>query len=191
MAFRLGSLPNGRGAGTVDMILMIRRHSVADLTAQEGGSPLIWDNDDLIHTGGDVFRPNTRKILNFSSATHASSASRIGRFMFLMLGTALLGQLAGAATYYVATTGSDSNPGTLAAPFLTLQQGVNSAVAGDTVIVRDGTYGHVNAVTGGDSSDNEYSPVVLYNSGNSGAWITIKAEHKGAAVLDCEMLCDY
>ncbi len=23
-----------------------------------------------------------------------------------------------------------------------------------------------------------------------GAWITIKAEHKGAAVLDCEMLCD-
>jgi len=102
----------------------------------------------------------------------------------------LLARLAGAAAYYVAPAGSDSNPGTLAAPFLTLQQGVNRAVAGDTVIVRDGTYGHVNSVTGGDSSGNEYAPVVLYNSGTAGAWITIKAEHKGAAVLDCEMLCD-
>lgn len=110
--------------------------------------------------------------------------------MLLSAGVLLLGQLASAATYYVATTGSDSNPGTLAAPFLTLQQGVNRAVAGDTVIVRDGTYGHVNSVTGGDSSSNEYAPVVLYNSGTAGAWITIKAEHKGAAVLDCEMLCD-
>ncbi|HTJ86329.1 MAG TPA: LamG-like jellyroll fold domain-containing protein [Terriglobales bacterium] len=101
-----------------------------------------------------------------------------------------MARLAGAAAYYVAPAGSDSNPGTLAAPFLTLQQGVNRAVAGDTVIVRDGTYGHVNSVTGGDSSGNEYAPVVLYNSGTAGAWITIKAEHKGAAVLDCEMLCD-
>ena len=110
--------------------------------------------------------------------------------MLLTLAVLLLGRLAGAATYYVATAGSDSNPGTLAAPFLTLQQGVNRAAAGDTVIVRDGTYGHVNSVTGGDSSGNEYAPVVLYNSGTTGAWITIKAEHKGAAVLDCEMLCD-
>ena len=110
--------------------------------------------------------------------------------MFLMLGIALLAQVAGAATYYVSTAGSDSNPGTITAPFLTLQQGANSAVAGDTVIVRDGTYGHVNSVTGGDSSANESSPVVLYNSGTAAAPITIKAEHKGAAVLDCEMLCD-
>ena len=102
----------------------------------------------------------------------------------------MLGQVASAVTYYVAPVGSDANPGTLAAPFLTLQQGVNRAAAGDTVIVRDGTYGHVNSVTGGDSSGNEYSPVVLYNSGTAGAWITIKAEHKGAAILDCEMLCD-
>jgi len=85
----------------------------------------------------------------------------------------LVSQLAGATTYYVATAGSDSNAGTLSAPFLTLQQGVNRAVAGDTVIVRDGTYGHVNSVTGGDSSGNEYAPVVLYSSGTAGAWITI------------------
>ena len=35
-----------------------------------------------------------------------------------------------ATDYYVATTGSDSNAGTMAAPFATLQKGVNVAVAG-------------------------------------------------------------
>jgi hypothetical protein len=137
-----------------------------------------------------MFRPNTRTILNFTFEANVSRATRHSRPTFLMLGVLLVGQLAGAATYYVATNGSDSNAGTLTAPFLTLQQGVNRAVAGDTVIVRDGTYGHVNSVTGGDGSSNEYTPVVLYNSGTAQAWITIKAEHKGAAVLDCEMLCD-
>jgi hypothetical protein len=45
-----------------------------------------------------------------------------------------------AAEYYVATTGSDSNAGTMAAPFATLQKGVNTAAAGDTVWIRGGTY---------------------------------------------------
>jgi len=94
------------------------------------------------------------------------------------------------ATYYVATDGSDANPGTMAAPFRTVQQGANAAFAGDTVVVRDGSYGHENALTGGDGSENEYSPVVLYNSGSPGAPITIKAETQWGAVLDCESLCD-
>ncbi len=45
-----------------------------------------------------------------------------------------------AAEYYVATTGSDSNPGTQASPFATLQKGADTAVAGDTVWIRGGTY---------------------------------------------------
>lgn len=109
---------------------------------------------------------------------------------YLPIVSLLLCQWANAATYYIAPTGNDGNAGTITAPFKTLQQGVNRAVAGDTVIVRNGTYGHVNSVTGGDSSGNNYSPVVLYNSGNAQAWITIKAENKGGAILDCEMLCD-
>ncbi len=83
----------------------------------------------------------------------------------LAIAAALLGQGLTAATFYVATDGSDSNPGSASAPFRTLQQAANTAFAGDTVVVRDGTYGHENSVTGGDSSDNENSPVVLYNSG--------------------------
>ncbi|HEY4392823.1 MAG TPA: right-handed parallel beta-helix repeat-containing protein, partial [Polyangia bacterium] len=45
-----------------------------------------------------------------------------------------------ATEYYVATTGSDSNAGTMAAPWATLQKAANTAVAGDTVWIRGGTY---------------------------------------------------
>src|SRR5262245_31629134 len=45
-----------------------------------------------------------------------------------------------AAEYYVAPTGSDSNPGSMAQPFATLQKGHDVAVAGDTVWIRGGTY---------------------------------------------------
>lgn len=48
--------------------------------------------------------------------------------------------LANAADFYVATTGSDSNAGTMAAPFATIQKGHDAAGAGDTVWVRGGTY---------------------------------------------------
>ena len=42
--------------------------------------------------------------------------------------------------YYVSPTGSDSNPGTSASPFLTIQAAANAVNPGDMVIVRDGTY---------------------------------------------------
>lgn len=45
-----------------------------------------------------------------------------------------------ATEYYVSPTGSDSNAGTLAAPFATLQKGNDVAAAGDTVWLRGGTY---------------------------------------------------
>jgi hypothetical protein len=42
--------------------------------------------------------------------------------------------------YVDATTGSDSNPGTAALPFKTIQKGVSTVAAGGTVHVADGTY---------------------------------------------------
>ena len=50
------------------------------------------------------------------------------------------GRAASAAEYYVAPTGNDSNPGTMDAPFATLQRGHDVAAAGDTVWIRGGTY---------------------------------------------------
>jgi hypothetical protein len=47
---------------------------------------------------------------------------------------------ANAATFYVASAGSDSNPGSSALPWATLQHAANVATVGDTVIVRAGVY---------------------------------------------------
>jgi hypothetical protein len=44
------------------------------------------------------------------------------------------------STYYVATTGSDANPGTLSSPFQTIQKCASIATAGDTCLIRQGTY---------------------------------------------------
>jgi hypothetical protein len=48
--------------------------------------------------------------------------------------------LASAATYYIAPSGSNSNPGTQAAPFGTLQKAHDVANPGDTIYMRGGTY---------------------------------------------------
>lgn len=49
-------------------------------------------------------------------------------------------QAAQAATYYVASNGSDSNPGTLGQPFRTMKKGISVLKPGDTTYVRTGTY---------------------------------------------------
>lgn len=43
-------------------------------------------------------------------------------------------------TYYVSPTGNDSNPGTQAQPWKTIQKAANTVTAGDTVYVQSGTY---------------------------------------------------
>jgi len=52
-----------------------------------------------------------------------------------------------AAEYYVSPTGSDSNPGTQASPFATVQKGNDSAAAGDTIWLRAGTYSSTGQIT--------------------------------------------
>ncbi|MEI6604594.1 MAG: Ig-like domain-containing protein [Verrucomicrobiota bacterium] len=47
---------------------------------------------------------------------------------------------ASGAEYYVSPLGNDSNPGSLAAPFATIQKATNTVVAGDTCYIRGGTY---------------------------------------------------
>jgi chitodextrinase len=42
--------------------------------------------------------------------------------------------------FYVALTGSDANPGTLAAPWRTIQKALNVLLPGQTALVREGTY---------------------------------------------------
>src|SRR4030042_2020171 len=48
--------------------------------------------------------------------------------------------IATGSTYYVSTSGSDSNPGTLSQPWKTIQKAANTVTQGDTVNIRGGTY---------------------------------------------------
>ncbi len=74
--------------------------------------------------------------------------------------------LAHGTTYYVATTGSDSNSGTQTKPFKTIQKAANVVVAGDSVSVASGTYNISNTDTG----TSEYA-IQTTTSGTSGAHI--------------------
>lgn len=91
---------------------------------------------------------------------------------------ALLTSPAWSATYYVATTGTDGAAGTIGAPWRTIQYGVNQLVAGDTLIVRDGTY--VEDTTG---------IVINTADGTSGSRITIQAENQHLAILSSTSSC--
>jgi hypothetical protein len=76
-------------------------------------------------------------------------------------------------TYYVATNGSDSNPGTLAQPFLTLQHAANIATAGSTVYIEAGTYG----------SSGNGQRIITENNGAAGAPITFENYNGGAVTI--------
>ena len=84
------------------------------------------------------------------------------------------------ATYYVATTGSDSNPGTSDRPWRNPQRCTTSPIkAGDTCIVRSGTY---------TDTDGNGAVVWVYNrtttpSGTASGPITIKSEKPLGAVI--------
>ncbi|MEJ5198674.1 MAG: right-handed parallel beta-helix repeat-containing protein, partial [Anaerolineae bacterium] len=81
-------------------------------------------------------------------------------------------------TYYVATTGSDTDPGTLAQPWRTIQKAANTVNPGDTVYVRGGTYNEAVRVT---------------RSGAAGAFITFAAYPGETPVLNLNgmVLSDY
>jgi hypothetical protein len=75
------------------------------------------------------------------------------------------------ATYYVATNGNDSWPGSSGQPWLTLQKAATTVIAGDTVIVRNGTYAGWH---------------VYGNKGTAVAPITFRAENIGGATLNAK-----
>ncbi len=98
-----------------------------------------------------------------------------------------------ATTRYVATSGSDSNPGSAAAPLRTIQVGVSLSQPGDTVIVQDGVYGPEGHYTCGTiCSQNGYAaPVTFTSSGTALAPIIVKAANKWGAILDCGLPYGY
>jgi hypothetical protein len=73
-------------------------------------------------------------------------------------------------TYYVSTSGNDTNAGTLAAPWRTIQHAANTVKAGDAVQVRAGTYNEI---------------VTMQTSGNStSGYITFRNYPGELPILD-------
>jgi autotransporter-associated beta strand protein/parallel beta-helix repeat protein len=88
-----------------------------------------------------------------------------------------------AATYYVATDGSDSNSGAIESPFATVQRAQTAANAGDTVYLRGGTYTMTEAQIAATSGI--YSYVTNLNkSGSAGARINYWAYPGEQPVFD-------
>ena len=67
-----------------------------------------------------------------------------------------------AATYYVSTAGSDSNPGSQSQPWRTVQKAANTTVAGDTVNIATGTYAENVTISASGSSA---SPITFNGPG--------------------------
>ena len=80
-----------------------------------------------------------------------------------------------ATTYYVATTGSDSNSGTSGSPFLTIQRCIDTVEGGDTCTVADGTYT--------DTDGNGIVGYITGANGTAGAPITIKSTNPFGAII--------
>jgi hypothetical protein len=75
-----------------------------------------------------------------------------------------------AATYYVATTGADSNDGSSTAPWATFSKAMAVLRAGDTLMIKDGTY---------------YQTLTITKSGISASLsLTVRAENDGQAIVD-------
>ena len=75
--------------------------------------------------------------------TMSSNFARPGRSrrrLFQSGGLAFLAVSAHAASFYVAPTGADTNAGSIAAPFATVQRAQQAAAPGDTIYLRGGTY---------------------------------------------------
>jgi hypothetical protein len=76
------------------------------------------------------------------------------------------------SSFYVSTTGNDSNPGTQAAPWRTVQHAANTVRAGSTVNVRGGIYAEL---------------VTIKTSGNAAdGFITFRSFPGETAILDAE-----
>jgi parallel beta-helix repeat protein len=77
--------------------------------------------------------------------------------------------------YYVSPTGNDGNPGTLAAPWKSLQKAADTVPAGSTIYMRGGTHG----------------PFVMRRSGTSSAPITFTAYGTEKPVVDGKKAVPY
>ena len=153
----------------------------------------------------DFNNDGTFELTDVSSATASTSYSAAGTYIVRgrikdkdggytdYTTTVTVTTAATGHTYYVATTGSDSNNGSSSAPWFTIQNAVNFVLPGDTVIVRAGSYaGFIlgwdapTAGTAGNPITFEADPAAA-----AGTVIINARNNKTASGIDLEPGCDY
>ena len=77
-------------------------------------------------------------------------------------------------TFYVATNGSNTNPGTLTQPWLTIQYGIQHMTSGSILYVRGGTYTPAPTTITGNASGGYYSAAVAISGMNGTSGNTYK-----------------
>jgi hypothetical protein len=129
----------------------------------------------LFHSIHDAF--------SFVPTAAMMNAFRLFLATWLCSGAALID----AADWYVSPSGDDSGAGSLAQPFASVQRAQQSAVAGDTVFIRGGTYRMVESQIAGRRGI--FAQItVLDKSGAAGKPITYRNYRDEKPVFDCSLV---
>ena len=191
------SLPNGT----------VGQAYSAQLNATGGTSPYSWSVSSgslpaglsLSLAGLISGIPTTAGSSTFTAmVSDASSQSATGNFTLTVASPT-----ANTCTLYGSPSGSDSNPGSLSAPWQTPQHAANSATAGQTVCFRGGSYPQT--VTSGyqqtfNNSGSQGNPIVFTNypaevaviQGSSrinGSYLTFRGTPQGSGSCDAINQC--
>jgi hypothetical protein len=162
----------------------------AQLNATGGATPYSWSVASGAFPAGFTFSSSGAISGTPTTAGVSSFTARVTDVHFLTAQQSFTITINAASTgvtcaptgsgvcYYVSPTGSDSNPGTSAAPFLTIQAAANAVNPGDMVIVQDGTYNNP-AVSGVGSK-----LIVMSRGGTAANHVVFIAEHKWGAKID-------
>ncbi|MCO7175982.1 LamG-like jellyroll fold domain-containing protein [Sporolactobacillus kofuensis] len=94
------------------------------------------------------------------------------------------------AAYYVSPLGSDSNDGTIDAPFATISKAVSVASPGTTIYVRGGTY-HLSSVIDLSSSGSSEKSINIFAYNNEKPILDFSGEGSGTSTFGIRITGDY
>lgn len=154
--------------------------SAGSVAPDSGAASAEAANFDLVGYGADPLAPEADSSDAAADGTGAGSTAPVSTET--QGGTRLLASVTASAArnYYVATNGSDSNPGTQAKPFRTITRAAKDAVPNTNIFVAPGTYsGSFQTTVSGNASGKVYyvstkkwgaKIVPPANSGSDFAW---------------------